>query len=80
MHTCSVGQPEFIICTSIACKGSTIGRLEGMEDVVIFTADVSQHNAVGSHNVAHNKKGALWDAVSGNMDLDRIEQEQLYNF
>ena len=46
--------------------------------MVICTADVSQHNAVGSHNVADSKKGALWDAVSGNMELDRIEQEQLY--
>ena len=45
---------------------------------MICTADVSQHNAVGSHNVADSKKGALWDAVSGNMELDRTEQEQLY--
>lgn len=63
---------------SIAYKGSTIGRLEVMDEVVIHTVDVKQHNAVGSHNVADNKKGALWDAVSGNVELDRIEQEQLY--
>ena len=62
---------------SIVYKGSTIGRLEVIDEVVVRT--VNQQNAVRGHNVADNKKSALWDAVSGNVELNRIEQEQLYH-
>eukprot|EP00731_Ephydatia_muelleri_P025917 Em0018g17a len=62
---------------SIVYKGSTIGRLEVIDEVVVRT--VNQQNAVRGHNVADNKKSALWDAVSGNVELNRMEQEQLYH-
>ena len=62
---------------SIFYKGSTIGRLEVIDEVVVRT--VNQQNAVRGHNVADNKKSALWDAVSGNVELNRMEQEQLYH-
>ena len=62
---------------SIVYKGSTIGRLEVIDEVVVHT--VNQQNAVRGHNVADNKKSALWDAVSGNVELNRMEQEQLYH-
>ncbi|KAL5505636.1 hypothetical protein EMCRGX_G007100 [Ephydatia muelleri] len=62
---------------SIVYKGSMIGRLEVIDEVVVRT--VNQQNAVRGHNVADNKKSALWDAVSGNVELNRMEQEQLYH-